>query len=193
VRFGDGPAPASWTKEIGDLVKTLAPNQLFMDGTYGIFPGTGQLENEVVDIFSDHFYPCNISKLTTGMTLVEQAGRNYLAGEFDWVGASGGDDIPTFLQTITQTGTSGDFFWSLFGHDDQCCQYVEHDDGFSFYYKRNATYIKQGDILINHAEEISSAQAPEILPEVACPAAKKLSGLFPDGVDASIIAGTWNA
>lgn len=29
ARFGDGPAPPSWTKEIGELVKNLAPKQLF--------------------------------------------------------------------------------------------------------------------------------------------------------------------
>lgn len=29
IRFGDGAAPPSWTKEIGELVKSLAPRQLF--------------------------------------------------------------------------------------------------------------------------------------------------------------------
>lgn len=31
VRFGDGPAPAAWTKEIGDLVKSLAPKHLLSE------------------------------------------------------------------------------------------------------------------------------------------------------------------
>lgn len=31
ARFGDGPAPANWTKEMGDLIKSLAPNHLFRE------------------------------------------------------------------------------------------------------------------------------------------------------------------
>jgi len=178
ARFGDGPAPATWTKEIGELVKSLAPKQLFMDGSYGIFPDSGQLQNEVVDIFSDHFYPPNITKFEQGTSLVKAVGRNYIAGEFDWVEASGGDPLDAFLQKVTDSGFAGDFYWSLFGHDDQCCQYVEHDDGESFYYQRNANYTAKGNILINHATQISGKQDPEILPQIACPAAKFPFGLF---------------
>jgi hypothetical protein len=113
------------------------------------------------------------------MSLVKAAGRNYLAGEFDWVGAvslflpfsisistvvispdhvlpcsdipflsisglmsslrrrklnrqltntlvtqSGGDPLASFLSKVEESGFAGDFYWSLFGHDDQCCQYV---------------------------------------------------------------------
>jgi len=186
-RFGDGPAPAAWTKEIGELVKSLAPNHLFLDGNYGIFPGSGQLENQVVDIFSDHFYPANISKLETDISFANAAQRSFLAGEFDWVGASGGDDIPTFLQDIVNTKTAGSFFWSFFGHDDQCCQYVEHDDGFSFYFQRTSFYTQQGNILINHAVEMGGAHVPEILPEVACPAAKFPAALIPQGINAQAL------
>ncbi|KAI0271554.1 glycoside hydrolase superfamily [Gloeopeniophorella convolvens] len=181
--FGDGPAPAAWTNEVGQLIKSLAPNQLFLDGSYGIFPDSGQLDNKVVDIFSDHFYPANISKLETDLALVKTANRNFLAGEFDWVGTNGGDPIPDFLEVIQKTGYAGDFFWSVFGHDDACCQYVEHDDGFSFYYQRDAFYTQQGNMLIGHATATSGKQVPEILPEVACPAAKFPLALLPPGLD----------
>ncbi|KZS94212.1 glycoside hydrolase [Sistotremastrum niveocremeum HHB9708] len=188
VLFGDGPAPPAWTKEIGELVKSLAPNHLFLDGSYGIYPGTGQLENTVVDIFSDHFYPANITKLNAGLAQVNAVNRNYLAGEFDWVGQSGGDDVADFLDVIKETKGAGDFFWSIFGHDDQCCQYVEHDDGFSFYYQRSSFYTTRGDVLINHATQISGAQVPEILPEVACPAAQFPKSLLPPGFDPTLLS-----
>ncbi|EIM84910.1 glycoside hydrolase [Stereum hirsutum FP-91666 SS1] len=178
ARFGDGPAPANWTKEMGDLIKSLAPNHLFLDGSYGLFPETGQLENEVVDIFSNHYYPPNITILESDLALTNAVNRNYLAGEFDWTGA--GDNLTTFLQTVGDTGTAGDFYWSLFGHDDQCCQYVEHDDGESFYYLRDdANYTAQGAILIKHASDVSGSQAPEILPEVSCPRMSSPASIIP--------------
>ncbi|TFY81777.1 hypothetical protein EWM64_g2234 [Hericium alpestre] len=183
VLFGDGPAPPAWTKEIGQLVKSLAPRQLFMDGSYGIFPDSGQLETREVDIFGDHFYPPNITKLTTGMDLVNKAGRNYFAGELDWTGNNAqSDPLDEFLSVITKSSGAGDAFWSLFGHDDNCCQYVEHDDGESFYYLReNDTmpYISAGKTLIEHAAEITGQKKPTKFPAVACPQYKFSSSLLP--------------
>ncbi|KLO17386.1 glycoside hydrolase [Schizopora paradoxa] len=184
ARFGDGPAPAAWTKEIGELIKSFAPKQLFMDGSYGIFPETGQLENEVVDIFSDHFYPPNITRFSTGFSEVSKAGRNYLAGEYDWTGLNGGDDLTTFLSTIKDSKGAGDIFWSLFGHDDACCEFVEHDDGESFYYLRQNTtnlYIDRGDIIIDHAAEMTGSKVPETMPAVACPQFAFPKDLLPHG------------
>ena len=86
VLWNDGPAPPAWTSEIGHVIKSLAPNHLFFDGTYGIYEGTGQVDVKVVDVFSDHFYPPNITKLESGIALAHGAGREYFAGEFDWVG-----------------------------------------------------------------------------------------------------------
>ncbi|TFY71901.1 hypothetical protein EVG20_g1114 [Dentipellis fragilis] len=206
VRFGDGPAPASWTKEIGQLVKRLAPRQLFMDGSYGIYPDTDQLDTKEVDILcvfpgsvcmnggsdpssppsGDHFYPANISKLTTGMDLVNKAGRNYLAGEYDWTGLNGGDTIESFLSVVTKSAGAGDTFWSLFGHDDGCCQYVEHDDGESFYYLREndtVPYISQGKILVEHAAQITVQKVPTGFQAVACPQYKFSSSLIPHGIN----------
>ncbi|KAF8588241.1 glycoside hydrolase family 5 protein [Ramaria rubella] len=183
-RFGDGPAPPAWTKEIATFIKNLAPKHLVVDGTYGLWPGTGQLSNTVVDIFSDHFYPPNITKYETGRDMVTAANRNYLAGEYDWTGLNGGDDLTDWLAAIKSSGVGdGDIFWSLFGHDDECCQYVEHDDGESFYYQRSALYIEQGDIMIKHANEINAGPSlPQILPEVACPQWRFPASLIPPGV-----------
>ncbi|TDL25766.1 glycoside hydrolase [Rickenella mellea] len=181
MRFGDGPAPTAWTKEIAALVKSLAPNHLFGDGSNGVFLGTDQFTNKQVDIFGDHYYPQNLTTFTTHQAAVTAAGRNYLAGEVDWKDG----DLVTFFHAIAKTGTAGDFYWSLFGHDDACCNYVEHNDGFSFYYLRpNATnlYVNQGKILINHAAEMNGLAAPTKFPAVACPQWKFPRILVPPGL-----------
>ncbi|KAI0030945.1 glycoside hydrolase [Vararia minispora EC-137] len=183
ARFGDGPAPAAWTKEIGQLIKGLAPKQLFMDGSYGVFPET--LDNEIVDIFGDHFYPPNITRLREGASMVHAAGRNYFSGELDWTG--GGDDLTRFLSTVTEIEGAGDAYWSLFGHDDECCQYVEHDDGTftSFYYLRanspNVSFVDRGKILIDHAAQITGKPAPKTFQKATCPQTSFPKALIPPG------------
>ena len=62
---------------------------------------------------------------------------------------NGGDPVETFLANIQNSGVGdGVAFWSMFGHDDDCCQWVEHDDGESFYFQRSALYINQGNKIV---------------------------------------------
>ena len=120
---------------------------------------------------------------------------------FAW--QNGGDDLTSFLSTVTESAGAGDIFWSLFGHDDACCQFVEHDDGESFYYLRqNATnlYIDRGQILVQHAGQITGVSGRFIqcsvdsldfflIPSavstpfeaVACPQTKFPKALLPPG------------
>ena len=66
----------------------------------------------------------------------------------------GGDNLTEFLETVQEYTGVGDAFWSLFGHDDECCQYVEHDDGYSFYYLRennSLPFLEQGKVITDHA------------------------------------------
>lgn len=46
--------------------------------------------------------------------------------------------LNTFLSTIESLSSSqqlsGSFYWSLFGKDNSCCGYVEHNDGFTLHY-----------------------------------------------------------
>ena len=79
---------------------------------------------------------------------------------------NGGDDLTTFLTTIKESKSAGDIFWSLFGHDDACCEYVEHDDGESFYYLRqNATnlFVDRGNIMIDHAAEMTGLKGMHVI------------------------------
>ncbi|EJD39083.1 glycoside hydrolase [Auricularia subglabra TFB-10046 SS5] len=148
MRFGDGPAPPNWTRDIARLIKRLAPKHLVFDGTY----------------------PLNTTKFHDGLAQAEAVDRVYVVGEFDWRGTSG-TDMETFFRDLeARRGATGTLFWSLFGHSDDCCSYVEHDDGLSFYYDRDDFYRTQGDILTAHAERLNRGRVtPEILPQVACP------------------------
>lgn len=49
--------------------------------------------------------------------------------------------LASFLSTTTSLADSdalsGSLYWSLFGRDDQCCAYVDHDDGYTLHYPSN--------------------------------------------------------
>jgi mannan endo-1,4-beta-mannosidase len=113
--------PADWVRDIGRYIKSLAPKKLFFDGTYGI--NKTHLSIKEVDVFSDHFYPVDNAKLRAGIAAVEGAGKVYFAGEYDWVGKSGGDSLESFFQILeTSPAVGGDTFWSLFGRNGPDCK-----------------------------------------------------------------------
>lgn len=63
-------------------MKNLGPQKLAVDGTYGINPD--HLNSSIVDIFSDHFYPMDIKKLSQGVALVQNVKKVYFAAEYAW-------------------------------------------------------------------------------------------------------------
>ncbi|GAP86097.1 putative glycoside hydrolase family 5 protein [Rosellinia necatrix] len=174
--WGDMDCPADWVRDIGKYVKGLAPGKLFFDGTYGI--NKTHLDIEEVDVFSDHFYPVNIQKLQSGIDAVAGVGKVYFAGEYDWVGASGGDSLESFFQVLEHSATvGGDTFWSLFGRNGPDCNtFVNHSDGFTLQYgnpsNTDATdsriqLIRKHFIAMSQGRTISPT---EPLPIVPCPA-----------------------
>ncbi len=84
AKFGDKDVPNEWTREICQFIKTLGPKKLCRDGTYGV--SASHFDVDEIDIFSDHFYPLNNTKLEIGLAAVETANRVYIAGEIDWTG-----------------------------------------------------------------------------------------------------------
>lgn len=118
--WGDMDCPAHWVKDIAAYIKSLAPRKLVFDGTYGI--NKTHLNIEEVDVYSDHFYPPNNEKLQAGIDAVASVDKVYFAGEFDWVGASGGDSLESFFEILENSPTvGGDAFWSLFGRNGLDC------------------------------------------------------------------------
>ncbi|KAH9908992.1 glycoside hydrolase [Xylariomycetidae sp. FL2044] len=173
---GDKDVPTAWLRDVARLVKALAPSKLLVDGTYGV--NAGHFAVDEVDIFSDHFYPADVARLTAGVDAVETAGRAYFAGEYDWVGAgSGGDDLESFFKVIEdREAVAGDAFWSLFGHDAPACEtFVDHGDGFTLQYgnPNNSAYTDSRIRLIReHFVKLSQGLevgANATLPAVPCP------------------------
>ncbi|KAJ2990997.1 hypothetical protein NUW58_g2687 [Xylaria curta] len=174
--WGDMNCPADWVRDIARYVKSLAPDKLFFDGTYGI--NKTHLSIEEVDVFSDHFYPTDIKKLQTGIDAVESVGKVYYAGEYNWVGGSGGDSLESFFKILENSPTvGGDSFWSLFGRNGPNCDtFVEHSDGFTLQYGNpKNTAFTNGRIRLIRKHHIFMSQGKAISPEdplppVPCPA-----------------------
>ncbi|KAI0974383.1 glycoside hydrolase superfamily [Xylaria arbuscula] len=174
--WGDMNCPAEWVKEIATYVKSLAPHKLLFDGTYGI--NKTHLKIEEVDVFSDHFYPPDDKKLQADIDAVEAAGKVYFAGEYDWVGSSGGDTLGSFFQILENSPVvGGDTFWSLFGRNGlQCDTFVDHGDGFTMQYGNpNNTAYTNSRIQLIRKHFIAMSQGKTIgpgesLPPVPCPA-----------------------
>ncbi|KAI0428872.1 glycoside hydrolase superfamily [Xylaria sp. FL1042] len=173
--WGDMNCPADWVRDIVSYVKSLAPQKLLFDGTYGI--NKTHLDIDEVDVFSDHFYPPDNKKLQADINAVESAGKVYFAGEYDWIGTSGGDSLQSFFQILENSPTvGGDAFWSLFGRNGlECNTFVNHSDGFTLQYgnPKNTNYTNSRIQLIRkHFITMSQGKnigAGEPLPPISCP------------------------
>jgi len=177
--FGDQDVPVSWLAEIAQHIKQLAPNKLVIDGTYGV--NSTHLAVEEVDIFSDHFYPTNSTKLTNDIAKVGAADRVYFAGEYAWTEADPtGTPLKEFLSLIEEQQSkpepviSGDHFWSLFMHNaPDCSVYVNHTDGFTLQYNNplnsNATNGRIATIREHLLRMKGRSPGPVALPPCKCP------------------------
>lgn len=61
--------------------------------------------------------------------------------------------------------SAGEFYWSLFGRDDQCCQFVQHHDGYTLHYAGQGD--KRVDTLVRRAWT-ARGENPRF-PRIACP------------------------
>ncbi|KAI0136507.1 glycoside hydrolase [Xylariales sp. AK1849] len=176
---GDLDCPADWVQDIAAFVKSLAPSKLIVDGTAGV--NKTHFEIKEIDLFSNHYYPVNTTKLELDIAAVKSADRAYFAGEYGWTGpdASGGPvNLVSFFSIIENNPTvAGDAFWSLFGRNlPDCSTFVNHTDGFTLQYGNpaNSAYTN-GRIQLIRKHFIAMSEGKEIpanasLPAVACPA-----------------------
>lgn len=149
-----------------------------MDGTYGI--NKTHLAIKEVDIFSDHFYPTNLTQMQNGVKTVQAAGKTYMAGEYDWTGnipsATPLSDFLGFIEARQNTSAPvavGSQFWSFFMHNvPNCNEFVNHTDGFTLQYgnplntAHNNTQIAR---IRQHMFRMKGAEVGDYLPAVACP------------------------
>ncbi|KAK0731515.1 glycoside hydrolase superfamily [Lasiosphaeris hirsuta] len=169
----DQDVPVEWVSEIGRLIKELAPEKLFVDGTYGV--NKSHLAIKEVDIYSNHHYPISISTLKADLSLVTSANKSYFAGEYGWnrAGSTADADLASWLKEIEKSpAVIGDTFWSLFGHNVPDCNFVEHGDGLTMQYG-NPSHAAQIQLVRQHFLQMSQGtaiSADAALPLVSCPA-----------------------
>jgi mannan endo-1,4-beta-mannosidase len=156
----------------------LAPKKLIMDGTYGI--NKTHLNLKEIDIYSDHFYPTNLTQLQNDIELVASADKTFMAGEYDWTGnVESATPLPTFFGAIesrlsvSKPAAIGSQFWSLFMHDvPNCHRFVNHSDGFSLQYNNPLNTAKnttQISLVREHLFRMKGETVSSYLPAVACP------------------------
>ncbi|GAA98564.1 glycoside hydrolase family 5 protein [Mixia osmundae IAM 14324] len=172
----EGYPPLAWTNNIASYIKSLAPKQLVIDGTDGIWNYTTKvsapgLKSSYIDIASDHLYPLNTGLFNQDLTLVKSNNKNLLIGEFDWTGQNGGATLSSYISGVEATSYVGSMAWSVFGHDDNCCQFVSHSDGYSIYYPNGNTAALEGNVLAlsQHWHRLTGQTPPKTLKAVACP------------------------
>ncbi|KAG0151752.1 hypothetical protein CROQUDRAFT_86386 [Cronartium quercuum f. sp. fusiforme G11] len=97
-----------------------------------------------------------------------------LGGVGYWVGI-GWDGLEAFLRAIEDGAGSGGLYWSLFGRDDGCCGFVDHDDGFTLHYPgRDEGEQRRVGRLISHAARVAGriklgATEQPTWVDIACP------------------------
>ena len=169
--------PVAWTQEICSYVKQLGPKKLCIDGTYGV--NKTHLNIASVDIFDDHYYPLNLTKLEDDIALVGSANKVYLAGEYDWTGnVASAPSLQSFYDVIEARQNSskpvvaGDLFWSLFMHDVPNCNiFVNHTDGFTLQYGNPANTVQnntQISTIRKHFFKMQGLAVTDYLPAVPC-------------------------
>ncbi|GCE26125.1 hypothetical protein KDA_16090 [Dictyobacter alpinus] len=147
--------PDSWTQTIANYIKGLDSNHLVLDGHSG--PADSELSLSNVDMYTEHYYPMNVSEENRFAQKVANAGRVFYAGEYGW---NGGDSLSSFLSAIENNATSGDTFWSLFPHNDNY-GYVQHNDGYTLHYPGDDSNMRgSAQALRNHAYKMRGLSTP---------------------------------
>lgn len=146
VRYGDDPTilcwetgnelnPAeSWTANICDHLKTLAPNHLVKSGRDLQNINAADMANVDVDIVGNHYYQgshdLTAGRLAADLAIVD-GDKVFATLEYDWNNVRGGDDfVATFglAMIANKNAMPGQAYWSIATHHD-----TEGYDTFSEY------------------------------------------------------------
>jgi mannan endo-1,4-beta-mannosidase len=133
--------PVSWTQIIADYIKSIDPNHLVLDGTYGV--NSEALPISSVDIYSRHYYPPNNNQVSQDASACAGASKVYYVGEYDW---TNNNVLPQFLSTIEQHSVGGDTYWSLFPHLDNY-GWEQHSDSFTLHFPTGSSSSQEQNIL----------------------------------------------
>lgn len=105
----DKTIDSAWTENIANYIKSIAPNQLVVDGhstSVGLnrHLNTTNLAIPSVDIYTGHFYPPNNSFMQTDATLAKQNNKVYFVGEYDWSDQNSIQPAATITQDSSSAG-----------------------------------------------------------------------------------------
>lgn len=118
--WGD-PEPY-WTSQVAAYIKSLAPNQLVIDGRSPVWQvgvDTESLIDPNVDVITDHFYPMSVTNLETALATPNLSNKVYFCGEYDWNHLYGGSTLDEFLTAIENSpAVRGNLFYTLASHGD---------------------------------------------------------------------------
>lgn len=149
--------PVAWTQRISAFLKTLAPQQLVLDGTNGI--NTAALGISTVDLYTQHFYPGpNVAGVLQDAAVVTAAGKVFFVGEFGWKT----DQLEPFIEAVEASPlVSGDLYWSLFPHAIDW-GFVQHGDTFTLHYPGDSPDLAVAvGALRAHAFNMSGRSLPQ--------------------------------
>ncbi|KAI7961467.1 hypothetical protein MJO28_001956 [Puccinia striiformis f. sp. tritici] len=122
------PAPANWTIEIAQHIKSLAPKTLVMDGSYARNT-TLAWEDEVldsphVDLYSYHFYGTgDVRAYQSLQDQVRAHGKTFIVGEHGFY-----DKIEAYDSFYKNLTSAGALVWSLRPHSENG-GFVTHGEG----------------------------------------------------------------
>jgi hypothetical protein len=150
--------PSRWTQLIAAYIKSVDSHHLVMDGNYGIDPNA--LSTPTVDIYSDHAYPPDTTKLAKDTAETRRANKAFIMGEYDWETPLG-VPLNTFLVALLNNpAVSGDLFWSIWPHDDTHGYFVGWG-GINLTYPGDTTDRRQRAQLIRaHAYAMQGLSVP---------------------------------
>ena len=150
--------PTRWTQLISAYIKSVDAHHLVMDGSYGIDPNS--LSIPTVDIYSDHSYPPDTTKLANDTAETSKANKAFIMGEYDWETPLG-VPLNTFLAALLDNpAVSGDLFWSIWPHDDSNGYFVGWG-GINLTYPGDTTDRRQRAQLIRaHAYAMQGLSVP---------------------------------
>lgn len=173
-----------WMKELGNLVKRIDKNHLFMDGaSFG--KRAAALNDPNIDIVTLHMYPHTQSSSFKDAC---RDFRNYFKdkkvvtiGEFGFVPVS---EIEVFYNEAIRNGTSGTMFWSIRQHMESG-SFLKHrenetywsyhwpgfESGNSFEEKEmlRLTYLKAYEIQGKNPRIIQTPDVPKIIKPISNP------------------------
>lgn len=108
---------STWAETIAAYIKSVDTHHLVADG--GKTFTSAYLLNSHEDIYMGHYYPANVTQLNSDANTVGSYNKAYIASEYDWTEANGGDTLSAHLSAVeSNTNVSGDLLWNLWPHHD---------------------------------------------------------------------------